>query len=46
MSGLPGSVAGWCPSAKIVMNQSALRMPLTLSVRDGPPCVLLSCVPP
>ena len=27
MLGLPGSVAGWCPSAKSVMNQSAFEMP-------------------
>jgi hypothetical protein len=46
MSGLVGSTAGWWPSAKSVMNQSLLRMPLMVSVREGPPWVLLSCVPP
>ena len=30
----------------MVMRQSELRMPLLLSVRTGPYCVLLSCVPP
>ena len=46
MLGLPGSVAGWCPSPPSKMNQSEFLIPCILSVLDGAPCVLLSCVPP
>ena len=46
MSGFPGSIAAKKPSPPCVTNQSSFRMPWTLSVRDGPPSVVLSCVPP
>ena len=46
MFGLVGSITGSKPSPKTVMNQSLLRMPWTLLVRDGPPWVALSWVPP
>ena len=37
MFGFVGSATFWWPSAPVVRNQSSLRMPTTLSVRDGPP---------
>ena len=44
--GSSGSTRAWKPSPPWVMNQSLLRIPCTLSVRDGPPTDELSCVPP
>ena len=41
-----GIDAGLKPSPKTVTNQSSLVMPAGLRVRDGPPRVALSWVPP
>jgi hypothetical protein len=46
MFGSAGSTRGWKPSPPATKNQSELRTPFSLSVRDGPPQVELSCVPP
>ena len=46
MFGSFGSTTVVNPSPPVVMYQSALTMPCTVFVRDGPPTVLLSCVPP
>ncbi len=46
MGDLPGSVAGWWPSQSRMMPQSGFWVPWSLSVRDGPPWVALSGVPP
>ena len=46
MLGSVGSTCGLNPSPPTVMNQSSLVMPCVDVVRDGPPSVLLSWVPP
>jgi hypothetical protein len=46
MLGSVGSTAGSKPSPPSVTNQSALVIPCSVRVRDGPPRVMLSCVPP
>ena len=46
MSGFSGSMTGSKPSPPSVTYQSEFRIPALSAVCEGPPSVLLSCVPP
>ncbi len=46
MFGSSGSLRDWKPSPPATMNQSLVRTPRRLMLRDGPQNEKLSCVPP
>jgi hypothetical protein len=46
MLGSSGSLRVWNPSPPPTMNQSLVRIPQRLTVRDGPHIDQLSCAPP